>query len=133
YSFLAMEDGIRVFPDAVQVKVALDNGDIIGLNTRNYYMNHTDRSVPKPELSKKEAKEKVNTKVDIQEDFMSIIDDNTGKEVLTYEFLGVIGQNTYRVFINAMTGREEKVEKMGETELNFASSSQKRKTFVFLF
>jgi len=133
YSFLAMEDGIRVFPDAVQVKVALDNGDIIGLNTRNYYMNHTDRSVPKPELSKKEAKEKVNPKVDIQEDFMSIIDDNTGKEVLTYEFLGVIGQNTYRVFINAMTGREEKVEKMGETELNFASSSQKRKTFVFLF
>src|SRR5699024_5438491 len=86
YSFLAMEDGIRVFPDAVQVKVALDNGDIIGLNTRNYYMNHIDRSVPKPELSKKEAKEKVNPKVDIQEDFMSIIDDNTGKEVLTYEF-----------------------------------------------
>src|SRR5699024_2635939 len=34
YSFLSIEDNIRVFPDAIQVKVALDNGDIIGLNTR---------------------------------------------------------------------------------------------------
>lgn len=133
YSFLAIEDNIRVFPDAVQVKVALDNGDIIGLNTRNYYMNHTNRSIPKPKISKKEAKKKVNQKVDIQEDFMAIIDDNTGKEVLVYEFLGVTGNGTYRIFINAMTGREEKVEKMGETELNFALAPQKGKTFVFLF
>lgn len=127
YSFLAIEDDVRVFPDAIQVKVALDNGDIIGLNARNYYMNHTDRSMPKPKLSKKEAKEKVNPKVDIQEDFMAVIDDDTGKEVLTYEFLGIIGNNTYRIFINALTGREEKVEKMGETELNFASATKRER------
>src|SRR5699024_11835771 len=117
--------------DASQVKVAIDNGDIIGLNTRNYYMNHTDRSIPKPKITKDEAREKVNPKVDIQEDFLAIIDDSTGKEVLTYEFLGVIDNSTYRIFINAMTGREEKVEKMGETELNFASITKDGKTNVF--
>lgn len=123
YSFLYNEDGVRVYSDAIEVKVALDNGDILGLTARNYFMNHTDRDIPKPDISKKEAKDMVNPNVKIQEDFLAVIDNDLGEEVLTYEFLGTVDNETYRIFINAMDGKEEKVEKLdGKEEINFAGN-----------
>ncbi|WP_249871885.1 germination protein YpeB [Oceanobacillus saliphilus] len=122
YSFLYNEDDVRVYSDAVEVKVALDNGDILGLSTNNYYMNHTDRDLKEPEISAEEAKKMVNPNVDIQEEFLAIIDNDLGEEVLVYEFLGVLDNDTYRIFINAMNGFEEKVEKLDGTEINFAAN-----------
>lgn len=122
YSFIYTENDVRIHPDAVEVKVALDNGDILGLAANNYYMNHTDRNIPAPEISEDEAREKVNPNVDIQEEFLAIIDNDLGEEVLTYEFLGTLDNDTYRIFINASNGMEEKVEKLDGTEINFASN-----------
>ncbi|MYL60302.1 germination protein YpeB, partial [Virgibacillus halodenitrificans] len=121
-SFLYTDNGVRVFSDAIEVKIGLDNGDILGLTARNYFMNHQERNIPKPSITKSEAKEMVNPNVKIQEDFLSIIDNDLGEEVLTYEFLGVMGQETYRIFINAMDGKEEKIEKLDGTEINYAGS-----------
>ncbi|MFD2762248.1 germination protein YpeB [Lentibacillus juripiscarius] len=126
YSFLYNQDGVRVYSDAIEVKVALDNGDLLGLTARNYFMNHKERDIPEPELSSEEAKEKVNPDVEIHEEHMAVIDNDEGEEVLVYEFLGVLGNETYRIFINAMDGTEEKVEKLDGTEINFASISEGR-------
>ncbi|HLQ97269.1 MAG TPA: germination protein YpeB [Candidatus Dormibacteraeota bacterium] len=122
YSFLYNEDGIRVYSDAMEVKVALDNGEIIGFTARNYFMNHKDRDIPTPELSDEEAKNKVNHKVDIQEEHMAIIDNDLGEEILVYEFLGILGDETYRIFINAMNGMEERVEKLSGAEINYSNN-----------
>ncbi|MFZ3578182.1 germination protein YpeB [Virgibacillus sp. DJP39] len=118
FSFLYNQDGVRVYSDAIEVKVALDNGDILGSTARNYFMNHKKRDIPSPEISEKDAKSKVNPSVKIQEQHMAVIDNTEGKEVLTYEFLGVLNNETFRIFINAMDGREEKIEKLNGTEVN---------------
>ncbi|GAA0444149.1 germination protein YpeB [Lentibacillus halophilus] len=126
YSFLYNQDGVRIYSDAIEVKVALDNGDLLGLTSRNYFMNHKKRDIPEPELSPEEAKEKVNPEVTINEENMAVIDNDIGEEVLVYEFLGVLENETYRIFINAINGKEEKVEKLDGTEINFASVSEGR-------
>lgn len=123
YSFLYSEDGVRVYSDSIEVKVALDNGDLLGFTARNYFMNHTKRDIPEPKISVKKAKKKVNPEVDINEKHLAVIDNDLGEEVLTYEFLGVLGNETYRIFINAMDGTEEKVERLDGVEMNFASIS----------
>lgn len=120
YSFLYAEDDVRIHSDSVEIKIALDDGDILGLSAKNYLMNHRQREIPKPALSPEEAKEQVNSQVEIQEEFLAIIDNEFGKEVLVYEFLGILNDDTFRIFINAMDGREEKVEKLMNSELNFA-------------
>ncbi|HLR40623.1 MAG TPA: germination protein YpeB [Virgibacillus sp.] len=122
YSFLYADDDVHVYSDSIEVKVALDNGDIIGLNARNYFMNHTDRDIPEPKITEEEAKDKVNPKVDIKEESLAVIDNDLGEEVLTYEFLGVLNNETYRIFINAMDGQEEKVEKLAGTEVNYTNA-----------
>lgn len=121
YSFIYNQRGIRVHPDTVEIKVALDNGDILGLSAKTYFMNHRERDIPNPELSEEAARNKVNANVRIEEQFLSVIENDLGEEVLTYEFLGVMNDNTYRIFINAMDGKEEKVEKLRGTEINFSA------------
>lgn len=119
FSFLYDDDGVRVYSDGIKIKVALDNGDIIGFSARNYFMNHDkDRSIPSPKIKMEEAKQEVNPEVKIQENHLSVIDNSMGEEVLTYEFLGVLNNETFRIFINAMDGTEEKVEKLDGTEVN---------------
>jgi len=119
YTFLNIEDDVRIYPDSVVVKVALDNGDIMGLNAKEYVLNHHDRKIEKPKLTSEEARDKVNQSVHIHDEHLSIIENDLDEEVLTYEFLGEMNDETYRIFINAETGLEEKVEKLTNTEMNF--------------
>ncbi|MFD1065265.1 germination protein YpeB [Oceanobacillus locisalsi] len=121
YSFVYEDNGVRVFSDAVEVKVALDNGDITGLTANNYFKNHTEREIPEPDISEEEAREAVNQDVTIQENHLAIVDDDQGEEVLVYEFLGTRDDATYRIFINAETGEEEKIEKLTDAEINYNS------------
>lgn len=46
----------------------------------------------------------------------ALIINDIGEEVLCYEFLGTINEDTYRIFINADNGQEEKVEKLKNSE-----------------
>src|SRR5699024_10393540 len=107
YTFLNIEDDVRIYPDAIVVKIALDNGDIMGLNAKEYVLNHHDRNIGKPKLTSEEARDEVNQSVQIHDEHLSIIENDLNEEVLTYEFLGEMNDETYRIFINAETGIEE--------------------------
>lgn len=122
YSFMHEKDGVRIFPDTITVKVALDNGDIIGFNAQPYLMNHHERDIKKPTLTEKEAKEYVNGQVEIQEGHLALIENSIEEEVLVYEFLGTLENETFRIFINAENGIEEQVEKLTGTETNFEAT-----------
>lgn len=119
YTFLNVQDDVRIYPDAIVVKIALDNGDIMGLNAKEYILNHHERNISEPEITSEEARKEVNGKIQIHDENVSIIANELNEEVLTYEYLGEMNDETYRIFINAKTGIEEKVEKLTNTEMNF--------------
>ena len=116
FNFVANVDGVRVYPDSVKVKIALDDGSVIGFSADEYLQSHKLRAIHKGKISIEEAKEKINSKVDIMDQGKSIIINDIGEEVLCYEFLGVINNDTYRIFINANNGQEEKVDKLKNSE-----------------
>lgn len=115
-TFVHYEDDIIVYPDSVTVKVALDDGSIIGYEGINYLTSHKERTFPNKKITMKEAKKQVNPNVDIHEEQVAIIKNEFGKEVLCYEFIGTIDNDTYRMYINATNGEEEKVEKLKDPE-----------------
>lgn len=116
FTFVAMQDDVRVYPDSIRVKVALDEGDIIGFSANDYLMAHHKRTIPKPQISLEQALGKVNPSVKVMENRLAIINDDLGEEALCYEILGVINNDTYRIYINALDGSEEKVEKLKNAE-----------------
>ncbi len=116
FTFVAKEKDIRIYPDAIKIKVALDNGQLLGFSANDYLKSHHTREIPQPTITKEEARTKMNTNLKIEEDRLAIILNDLNKEVLCYEFLGTLGEDTFRIYINAGTGIEEKVEKLENAE-----------------
>ncbi|WP_338470114.1 germination protein YpeB [Niallia sp. XMNu-256] len=117
FTIIKSLDGVRVYPKSLKVKVALDNGQIVGFSNEDYLKSVTsDTEVAKPSITVAEAREKINPQVEVMEERQAVIINDLNEAVLCYEFMGTLDKDTYRIFINAETGQEEKVEKMKNAE-----------------
>lgn len=116
FTFVGTQDGVRIYPDAINMKVALDNGDVIGFSAEEYLKSHKAREIPQVGIEIAEAKKKVNPNLKVMDEKKAIIMNDINEEVLCYEFTGVLGNDTFRIYINAEDGTEEKVEKLHNAE-----------------
>ncbi|UOQ47559.1 germination protein YpeB [Gracilibacillus caseinilyticus] len=119
FQFVPNVNDVWIYPDAIQVKVALDNGDVLGFVAKDYLENYHERDIAEPAITEEEASDKVNPNLEIQENHIAIIEDDMGEEVLTYVFLGTLNQDTYRIFINAENGSEVRVDKLKQAEIKY--------------
>ncbi|WP_101844107.1 germination protein YpeB [Halobacillus sp. Marseille-P3879] len=119
FKFVYKKDGVRYYPGAVQVKVALDNGEMLGLDALQYYSRPNETIEEEPGLSEDEAKEMINPNLDVQENHLAVIEDEEQETILCYEFLTTKDDETYRIFINADNGHEEKVETLKTKEARY--------------
>lgn len=104
------QDGITMYPDLVKVKIALDNGEVLGIETTGYLNSHRGkRELKEQKITLEEAKEKVNSKLNISSSGLAMIPTEWNTEVLCYEFKGNTGENDFIVYINAETGEEEDI------------------------
>lgn len=102
--------GVMVYPDQIKVKVALDNGEIVSVDARQYLMSHHTRTLGRPKLTAQEAQEELNAGLTVQRAQLALIPNAAGTgETLTYEFLTQQGDDTFLVYINANTGAEEQI------------------------
>ncbi|SDN62153.1 germination protein YpeB [Tenuibacillus multivorans] len=124
FRFVKVEDDVYYYPDSLQVKVALDNGDIIGLTARDYIINSSsdEETDFQDNLSEEEAKTYVNPNIEVKQTRKAVIENDLGEKVLCYEIFGTMNDQTYRVYINANDGFEEKVEKLQQSEQIYGMS-----------
>ena len=103
------QNGVICYTDLIKVKVALDDGAIVGMETKSYLSSHRQRQITKPKITIEEAKAKLNPKLEILSEGMAIIPTDWQTELITYEFKGKVGENNFIVYINVENGKEEKV------------------------
>lgn len=103
------QDGVIMYPDLIKVKVALDNGEILGFESTGYLNNHTQREISKNIISKEEAKKTLNKTLNIKGENLVIIPTEYKTEILCYEFKGTVEDREFLVYINAETGAEEDI------------------------
>ena len=103
------QDGVIMYPDLIKVKVALDDGEILGIETTGYLNNHTIRDITKVKITKEEAKKNLNKNLNIQSEKFAVIPTEWKDEILCYEFKGKVEEREFLVYINAENGREEDI------------------------
>ena len=103
------QDGVLMYPDLIKVKIALDNGEVLGIETTGYLNNHTTRNIQNIKISKEEAKKTLNKQLNIQSEGLAYIPTEWQTEILCYEFKGKIDDTEFLVYINAENGREEDI------------------------
>lgn len=103
------QNGIVVYPDLIKLKIALDNGEILGIETSGYLNSHEERNVQGINISMDEAKKTLNPKLEIMSEEMAIIPTKWKTEILCYEFKGKVDDTEFLVYVNAGTGKEENI------------------------
>jgi spore germination protein len=110
FTFARKEGDVIIYPEKLVVKVALDNGEVTGLTAADYIYEHKKRDIPAPLLSAEEAKQAVNPSFKSEGQTLAWIKNDVDQELLCYEFIGRINGSGYRMYVNADTGVEEKIE-----------------------
>lgn len=110
-NFCYVQDGIVCYPDLVKVGIALDNGSTVMLDTNGYLMTHqSKRSLQSPQLTKDKAAAVVSSRLTIGNIRLCIIPSDGLYERFCYEFKCTNSEGQYYlVYINAITGVEEKI------------------------
>ncbi len=107
-NYVYENNDVIYYPDMVKVTVCQESGKVTGYEASDYYTNHTNRNLTSPTLSSSEASSKVSDNVGIITARLCLIPVGE-KEVLAYEFMGNIEEETYFVYINATNGRQEEL------------------------
>lgn len=108
-NYAYVQDEIVMYPDLIKLKIALDDGEILGIETTGYLNNHIQRDLPKVKITKEEAKKKLNKELDIESEGLAVIPTKWKSEIFCYEFKGKIEETEFLVYINAQKGNEEDI------------------------
>ena len=103
------QSDVIMYADLIKVKVALDNGEIIGLETTGYLNCHYSRQIPKDKISIEEARKNLSNKIEIKSEGLAMIPTEWNTEKYCYEFKGKIEDIDFIAYINAQTGEEEDI------------------------
>ncbi|ABK62524.1 germination protein YpeB [Clostridium novyi] len=109
-SYVYNKENINIYPDQIKLKLALDTGEIIGIESEKYLTSHVEnRNIPKPKVSKETAMSKIGKNLKVQSTKLAIIPTESNKEILCYEVAGKCKDDEFVVYINAETGYEQRI------------------------
>ena len=105
-NYAATQDNVVMYSDLIKVKVALDNGEILGVESTGYLNSHHTRDLSKIKISIDDAKNNLNKDLEILSEGLAVIPTEWQTEILCYEFKGKVKDTKFLVYINAQTGEE---------------------------
>lgn len=115
-NYAYMQGDVKCYSDLIKVKIALDNGEILGMEAGGYLMNHTKRSLASPVISEESARAKLNPHLKFKSVQTALIPKDSLEEVLCYEFHGTFAGKNFIVYVNCENGHEEKILMLIESE-----------------
>lgn len=103
------QNDVTIYPDLVKLKVALDDGEILGIETTGYLNSHEQRNIGEVKISKEEAKKNINKDMEILSEGLAIIPTEYQTEILCWEIKGKVEDRDFLIYINAENGKEEDI------------------------
>ena len=108
-NFAPRQEGVILYSDLVKVYLDRETGEVMGLDARNYRLNHRRRDLPTPRIDEEQAAAYVSDSLRIRQTALALIPLTQQTEVLCYEFKATQGETFYIVYVNALTGEEEQI------------------------
>ncbi|KPV43549.1 PepSY1/2 domain-containing protein [Alicyclobacillus ferrooxydans] len=96
----------------ISVHVALDNGDILALDTQAYYRTPIPQVAPKRVYTADELRNRLNKQLNVEQVRNVVMHDNMGSVRSGVQFIGTHGGQTYSVVMDATTGKQISVRQL---------------------
>ncbi|WP_248925398.1 germination protein YpeB [Paenibacillus hamazuiensis] len=115
--FATKKDNVLNLLEKLSVQVALDNGEVTGLQATDYVLDRKDgRQIGKPSITSAEARKVLNPNFQVSSEALALIRNELDQEVLCYQFIGKVNGGNYRIYVNANTGLQERIENLYQQE-----------------
>ncbi|MDE6399144.1 MAG: germination protein YpeB [Clostridiales bacterium] len=108
-------DDVVLYTDLVKVKVALDNGDVLGVEAKNYCLNHCDRNV-KLTMNRAAIPQMLDSRLQVRSVRGALIPLENGTSHLCYEVASEYKGIEYFVYLDAATGETVKIMRTVDSE-----------------
>ena len=108
------EGGVICYPDEIQVIVSMDSGETVGMDTRQYMLHHTQRTLEEPVLTVNDAGQRLSglDGVTVKDIRLSVFQPDSDGERLCYEIYAEDGNGWFLIYLDAADGRQEAVRKL---------------------
>lgn len=103
------QNDVIMYADLIKVKIALDDGEVIGLESTGYLNCHYDRTIPTNKISIEDARKHLSDKAQVTSEGLAMIPTEWKTEKFCYEFKGKIEDIDFIAYINAENGEEEDI------------------------
>lgn len=105
-------DKVVIYTDLVKVKVALDDGTLLGVEASGYCAGH-ESSTLAPTMDEETALSLVSDKIAVEKVTLALIpDEDSDKDYLCYEVYGSYKGLDYFVYIDAHNGAQREVKRV---------------------
>ncbi|MBQ1375585.1 MAG: germination protein YpeB [Clostridia bacterium] len=117
-NFAWEQGGIIYYRDLAKVTVALDTGEVTGLDLTGYIKSHDENRAPlSASRTEEDAKSRVSARLTPTNHKLAVIPTDFGTEVFCHEFLCTNSDGRkYLVYINDETGEQQKIFMLMESE-----------------
>ncbi len=116
-NYAYLDGDVLCYTDLIKIKVAMDNGEVLGFDARGFLTNHRSRDFKTPGLSKEQAAEKVSPLLQIKGVKLTNIPLDSKSEAYCYEFRCKTDDGrTVLVYIDCQTGEEKQILLLFESE-----------------
>lgn len=118
-NFAYVENSVTCYTDMIKVAVSLEDGRITGLEATGFVMSHHNRTFA-VSITEANARTKVSPLLAIKSSRLALIPTDGKYERLCYEFKTTSDTGaTILVYINAVTGAEEKILMLVESDKGY--------------
>ena len=110
FVFARKSDDVIIYPDSIQLKIAKDDGEVIGVSALEYIQME---NLPDLETKEIDWSKVLSSNAELQEKKLAIIEDEHFELALCYEALVTAkhdSNHTYRMFVDANSGKIQKIE-----------------------
>ncbi len=128
FAYVYEQDGVLIYPDLLRLRMASDDGSVIGFEGNGYVAYHVEpRQVPEPMLSLEQALRKLATGLQqVGPAQKAVIFNARAKETLVYEIPVSRGTDQFLVYVDAADGSEIQIVRLEAVSLpNQAASGIK--------
>ncbi len=109
-NFAYKENDVIYYTDLIKVKVAMDNGEILGFDARGFLTNHKTRQLSNAKVTEDQARKIISPRLTVEQVQKALIPSNGEVETLCYELKCKTKNNKeVLVYVNCETGEEEQI------------------------
>lgn len=114
YTFVPMQEGVRLYPDQIKMQVDLATAQITGYEGTPFYRHHHLRQLPAVNVSKEKVQTLLSPYLKVSGIHLALIENDWNQEILTWEVRAKLGMESFALFYDTEHAIEEKIIRLSK-------------------